>query len=194
MTAPGGTESDLQIPSPVDNSPPGSAGGWPPWPPIPSPPFHTYIGSSLHWEVDPYAPPIIQDGELLLGEYDEGTSFLFTVTVLDGVRGSPIAGASVTVLNAGDDTPATTGFSNGDGKAILTLEAGGDYYIKVESTDHFPQVSDEFQLLGNHLWTMILTPGKANGDGLSRIVLGIGILLLLISLIFFLIGRRRQSP
>ena len=94
-------------------------------------------------------------------------------------------GVSITALNASDATPAASGTSDADGKTILTLEAGGVYYIQVESPNHSRQVSDEFQVLGDHSWTMALTPGAGAMNPLSLLILIIGIVLILISGVLF---------
>lgn len=191
MTAPDGTQTDLQLPSPVDNSPNGSDLGVAPWPPL-FPGHHSYIGTSAHWEEDPQAPPFIQDGELLLGEYEDGAVFPLTVNILNSGTNVPISGAVVTAVTPGGESTPTVS-TNGNGRAIINLPAGEVYQIKVDAANFLPQVSDEFMILGNHMWTMVMTPDSISGNRTSAFTWSLLIvsLLLLMLLIF---ARQRNAP
>jgi len=191
MTAPDGTQTDLQLPSPVDNSPNGSDLGVAPWPPL-FPGHHSYIGSSAHWEDDPQAPPFIQDGELLLGEFDEGAVFPITVSALDSVNNIPVSGAAVSILIP-DGSTAATGTTDGNGRIIFNLAAGGVYQIKVDTAAHMPQISDEFMILGVHMWTMVMTPIVSSSNPVTPLT-WIFIILSVLLLIVLLFTRRRRTP
>lgn len=189
MTAPDGTQTDLQLPSPVDNSPLGSDLGVAPWPPN-FPAHHSYIGTSTHWEEDPQAPPFIQDGELLLGEYEDGAIFPLTISVLDSRNNAPVEGVAVTILVPGG-VIAASGTTDSNGRAVLNLAAGSNYQIKVDSAAYMPQVSDEFMVLGAHMWTMIMTPNAASRNQISILTWGLVVLSVLLLLLIFSTRRTR---
>ena len=198
MTAPDGSQTDLALPSPVDNSPAGSAGGWAPWPPLPLGEYHSYIGSRQHWEIDPFAPPFIQAGEVLLGEYVAGSRFPFTVTILNQKTQQPIEGASIALKSSSTGINSSTLLSNSSGEATFDADAGGVYFIRVEAAGYFPQVSDEFQLLGEHKWTMLLLSGNVLPVNSPAILDYLSLILMLIVIILvvivFMVRRRQSHP
>jgi hypothetical protein len=87
---------------------------------------------------------------------------MLTVNVYDIDTGLAISGAMVTVVNSTSNILLTSGTTNSDGKTMLTLDNGGEYYLRAESPNHWPQVSDEFMIVSDHIWTMVLTPGVPN--------------------------------
>ena len=194
MQGPNGFDEDFELPT-EDGNPPGSSGGFAPWPP--PRPFRTYqsngpVSSTTVWVRDPLAPAFIQAGEMLLGEFDDGGSYDLTVALVETGTGNPVAGNQTT------STPKIAASSNSgaDGRVTVSLDAGGEYFIRTSGAGYSTQESDEFAMLSGHMWTMVLTPAPSTpvvppATNIWKGLFGLAVLLVLVLLILLF---RRRSP
>lgn len=164
---------DLEIISYTVTDPRGNTVTGPPGGPTGNLPFggntgvHSYVCNSPAGPgcvADPAAPTFLQAGEFILAGFDDGTSSTLTVNLYEIDSGHVISDATVTAIDSATKSPFTTGITNSSGTTILTLDNGGEYYLTVESTNHWPQSSDAFLIVNDHIWTMVLTPGTPNAQ------------------------------
>jgi len=165
--------------------------------------------------IDPAAPTFLQPGEILFAIHNPGTSSPLTVRLYDIDSNTPISGATVTALNSTTNLPFTSGISDSSGTTILNLDNGGEYYLNVESSNHWPQSSDDFLIVNKHTWTMALTPGTSNAQqtiqdlqnqitdlknqlvaaGNNGLWIGIGLIIgIIIGVVIAIVVTRRRTP
>ena len=129
-----------------------------------------------------YTPPTGQ--KLLLAKLDNWANFMHRHTEIDPL---------VRMAAAHYQFEAIHPFTDGNGRTILNLAAGGVYQIKVDASGHLSQVSDEFMILGTHMWTMVMTSDSASGNRMTQLVWGLAILSVLL-LLLLILARRRSAP
>jgi len=86
VTGPGGTITGPPDPTKTQN--------------LPVRPPYSYLLTSVGVIEDPASPTFLQDGELLIGSFEEGTNSQLTVKVFDLDTKQAISGATVTAFNA----------------------------------------------------------------------------------------------
>lgn len=79
-----------------------------------------------------------------------------TVSVLDD-ESNAVAGATVTMYNAADDTQADTGETGTDGTVTFAAVAHGDYYVEADAPDHEPATGATFTVDGAHQTTVTIS-------------------------------------